>query len=127
MRTRIFQPRCKVDLIGNTIISSRIQPKDIGIGQNIAASEVVDIVDGVIDHIAIHRHHDNAPEVIENMGVKHHHQIHGGAVEGIGAAADEIAIADEGFELARFVLGEEEGLHGCVLDLHAEGETAGLV
>lgn len=127
MRTRIFQPRCKVDLIGNNIISSRIQPKNIGIGQNIAASEVVDIVDGVIDHIAIHRHHDNASKVIENMGVKHHHQIHGGAVEGIGAAADEIAVADKGFELAGFVLGEKEGLHGGILDLHAEGETAGLV
>lgn len=61
------------------------------------------------------------------MGVEHRHEVHGCTIEGIGATADKVADADQSLELAGFVLGEEQGLHGGVLDLHAVSEATGLV
>lgn len=123
----ILESRGSIDLIGNTVVRSRIQPKDLGIRQDIATSEGVDVADGVIDHIAVARHHDDGSEVLEYMGVEDSHQVHGSAVEGISASANEIAVADQSLELAGFVLGKEESLHGSVLDLHAMSQSTGFV
>jgi hypothetical protein len=123
----ILESRSRVDLVGNTIVRSRIQPKDLGIRQDVAAPESIDVADGVVDHIAVARHHDDGSEVLEYVRVENSHQVHSGAVEGIGASANEIAVADQSLELAGFVLGKEKSLHGSVLDLHAMGQSTGFV
>ena len=123
----ILESRSRVDLVGNTIVRSRIQPKDFGIRQDIAAPESVDVADGVVDHIAVARHHDDGSEVLEYMGVENSHQVHSSAIEGISASANEVAVADQSLELAGFVLGKEESLHGSVLNLHAMSQSTGFV
>jgi hypothetical protein len=119
----ILESRSSIGFISNTVIRSRIQPKNLSIRQDVAASESIDVVDGVVDDIAIAGHHDDASEVLEYVRVEDCHQVHGGTVEGVGASAHEIAVV----QLAGLVLGKEKGLHGSVLDLHAMSESTGLV
>lgn len=123
----IFLSRSDVDLIGNTIVRGRVQPDNVRIGQNVAAPECIDVIDSMVDHIAIARHHNDRSQILEYVRVENSHQVHGSAVEGVCAAANKVAVADQGHELAGFVLGEKEGIHGGVLDLHAVGQSTGFV
>lgn len=104
--TSILKSRSSIDLISNTIVGSRIQPKNLSIRKDIAAPKGVDVVDSVVDDISVSRHHDDGSQILKYMGVEDGHQVHGSTVEGIGATADEIAVANQSLELAGFVLSE---------------------
>jgi hypothetical protein len=100
----ILEFRGGIDFISNTVVGSRIQPNDLGIRQDVAASESVDVVDGVIDHIAIAGHHDDASEVLEYVGVEDCHQVHDGTVEGVSISNAVKILGDDWTEV-------DDGVH----------------
>ena len=107
--TGIWRPGGGGHAAAETIVLSVVGPEDAGVGEDVAAAEEVDVINGGLHTSGVAGVGDDVIEVREDMVAEHTHEIRAGASEGIGDVGAQVGGARKCHELAGLILGAGEG------------------
>ena len=109
------------------LIENRIRPQEIGILQNVAAAEEVDIVDSIMHTSGVVRMFNDSLQVRDDMVFEDKIEVVDSTGQSCGREAVVVSGVGESSELAWLILGIEDNSAGLLVEFQRVGDAEGGV